>query len=147
MAMPSNTPEKLTQEEYHAKFTCPAMKAAVALATEKAPAFLEYLNDHSRLTWELSRIGTSSSLYHGWGAVMHFQACEGASIHNRQWWKVEVYVNMEEDKVTMADKTPGYSSRTRHVTHLGLTYDILDNPAKVLECLSFASYKAARKRH
>jgi hypothetical protein len=137
-------PEKLTDEEYQDKFRCPAMLSAVDLASSKAERILTYLNKHSRLTWELSRIGTSSSLYHGWGAVMHFQACEGTNCSNRQWWMIEVYVNMDEDKVTICDKTPGYASRSRHITHLNWTREILNDPEKLLSVVSHAAPQKRR---
>jgi hypothetical protein len=104
------------------------MKAAVVLANQYIEPILDWLEKNTRLRgWEHTYTGTCSSLYHGWGACMHFQHTKRHGMgYSYEFNLLHIYVHMDEDKVTYSYQTPGYQPRTQHETHHNFTYETLN---------------------
>jgi len=128
-------PELLGQEETARRYQCAEMKAAVDLANQYKDKIVEWLNKNTKYRyWEHTYTGTCSSLYHDWGAVLHFQyVTQTGGGYANQFDLLHVYVHMYESKVTYSYQTPGYQPRTQHVTHYDYTYETLNDLDKLFK--------------
>ena len=129
-------PELLGQEETARRYQCAEMKAAVDLANQYKDKIVEWLNKNTKYRyWEYRYTATCSSLYHDWGACLHFQYVKriGGGYCN-EFHLLEVYVHMYEDSVTLAWQTPGYQPTTvQHMPYDGFTYETLNDLDKLFK--------------